>query len=84
MALATAGMLAACGGSGDGSEGAGITTTSTAAAVSSTTPAGLDGYSYFTLSVYFENEADARAAVTAFAAHGVDGVAGQVETFCLD
>ncbi len=43
-----------------------------------------DGHSYFTLSVYFETEADARAAVTAFAGRGVDGVAGQVETYCLD
>lgn len=43
-----------------------------------------DGYSYLTLSVYFETEADARAAVTAFAGRGVDAVAGQVETYCLD
>lgn len=37
-----------------------------------------------TTSVYFETEADARAAAVAFAARGVDGVVAEVRTFCLD
>jgi len=37
-----------------------------------------------TVSVYLENEADARAALLAFEARGVSGVVAQVQTFCLD
>lgn len=39
---------------------------------------------YYTVSVYFSNEADAEAAHDAFAARGVDGTVGVVQTFCLD
>lgn len=42
-----------------------------------------DGH-YYTLSVYLENEEDAIAAREAFAARGVGGVVGVVQTFCLD
>jgi hypothetical protein len=37
-----------------------------------------------TVSVYFDNEANARAAAVAFGARGVDGVVAEVRTFCLD
>ena len=37
-----------------------------------------------TVSVYFENEADAQAALLAFEARGVTGVVALVQTFCLD
>ncbi|MET0566044.1 MAG: hypothetical protein ABW021_06355 [Acidimicrobiia bacterium] len=37
-----------------------------------------------TVSVYLENEADARAALLAFEARGISGVVAQVKTFCLD
>ncbi|HEX6145362.1 MAG TPA: hypothetical protein VF083_01200 [Acidimicrobiia bacterium] len=37
-----------------------------------------------TVSVYFETEADAEAALLAFEARGVTGVVALVQTFCLD
>jgi hypothetical protein len=37
-----------------------------------------------TVSVYLENEADARAALLAFEARGISGVVAQLRTFCLD
>jgi hypothetical protein len=37
-----------------------------------------------TISVYLEDEADARAAALAFDARGVDGVVAEIRTFCLD
>lgn len=37
-----------------------------------------------TVSVYFESEADAQAALLAFQARGVDGVVALVRTFCMD
>ncbi|HEY7703347.1 MAG TPA: hypothetical protein VID03_00785 [Acidimicrobiia bacterium] len=44
---------------------------------------GLPGGS-ITVSVYFESEAHARAAATAFEARGTSGVVAEVRTFCLD
>lgn len=38
----------------------------------------------YSVSVYFETEADAEAALTAFEARGVTGDVGTVMTFCLD
>jgi hypothetical protein len=37
-----------------------------------------------TVSVYFDTEADAQAALLAFEARGVSGVVATVKTFCLD
>lgn len=37
-----------------------------------------------TVSVYFDTEADAEAALLAFEARGVNGVVALVQTFCLD
>ena len=39
---------------------------------------------YYTVSVYFADESDAEAAKSAFAARGVGGTVGIVQTFCLD
>ena len=38
----------------------------------------------FTVSVYFDTEADAVAAASAFESRGVNGVVAEVQTFCLD
>ena len=38
----------------------------------------------FTVSVYFESEAEAHAAASAFDARGINGVVAEVQTFCLD
>ncbi|MGE3621866.1 MAG: hypothetical protein AB7L84_15530 [Acidimicrobiia bacterium] len=38
----------------------------------------------YTVSVYFDTEADARAAATAFEALDVDGVVAEIRTYCLD
>jgi hypothetical protein len=40
--------------------------------------------SALTVSVYLNSEADANAAVAAFAARGVDGVVAELQLFCLD
>ena len=47
---------------------------------------GVDGNlpGVFSVSVYFDTEADARAAVDAFEARSIPAVAGVVQTFCLD
>ncbi len=39
---------------------------------------------FYTVSVYFETEADAQAALDAFAARGLGAAVGQVQTLCLD
>jgi hypothetical protein len=39
---------------------------------------------FYTVSVYLDSEVDARAALDAFRARGIDGAVGVVQTYCLD